>query len=1222
MKITSFKIFSLVFGGVLSGLITNASAQMLQQPLQVGGEGVPPNLVFTLDDSGSMWWECLPDSLCTQGSNGLEAIPKRDAVNNSLRLGTIVYDDVNVMQGNSIRWSANNNVLLSRQMRSSAFNPLYYNPNILYRPWLKADGSRYPSAPPNAAPVIAGASQTQNLMGQQNVSSTWCRAASSNTCMAGTTQNAVISRYYNMTGDGNASSNFALVLIQAGGTYPKAVDRTDCAGASCTYNEEIQNFANWYTYYRTRALTAIAGTAEAFADVPANYRVGYGRINKTGLSNIDGSSTKTLERGVRAFAGVDKANFYQWLTGRTNPSGGTPLRRAMDDVGQYFSRADNKGPWGADPGKEDSSPHASCRRSIHLLMTDGMWNGDGASTLGANGNADGSSGSTITSAGGVNYKYTPSAPYSDNFSGTLADVAMYYWKNDLRPDLPNTIKPIATAGRENPAFWQHMVNFTIAFGVNGNLRNPQDLVALTSGGLNWGNPNNGGPATVDDLWHAALNSRGRALSARNAVDYSAAIRSIIDEMASMQGSEAGLGVSNHTLPSVGSSTKTYTASFATPAWNGDVKAHNIDNKGVVTGLAWSAAEALPTPASRRIFTYKPSPTTKGIGFAWANLSTEMQTALWGSVGASASDGNALVNYLRGDATNENATNGYRVRTRAAGKASPLGDIVNSSPLLVSDQMNSFYEALPPKTATADFGAESYSRFLRAKGSKFRSAHLIAGSNDGMLHAFNDSDGEEAFAFVPSSLMDSLKQLWNQDYSHRYFVDGPAVEADIYDPLTKRWKNLVQGSGGAGGKYLYSINMPFADWPAGQTTEPTAQTRAQSAPGANDILWEVNPKTAGFEELGYVLGKPESGLTRDGSWVTIVGNGYESTSGKAQLFVINALTGALIKRIDTGAAGTATNKNGLSGVGVVRDMQQRIVAVYGGDLLGNMWKFDLSATSSTGWKVAFDGKPLVVVRGADNLAGEPITAKPTFRAFPTGGVMVLFGTGKIFAQGDDKADAQRALYGVWDKVVIGTGPGAASDALSNYSGLVEQKIVTTPIPGGVDGVYRSFNLTPVDYGTKRGWRMPLTIAKGERMVDEAQMRYDSILMQTITPSAVADECQAAQMVRRAYMLDPFMSGSLPPPFDADANGTPDSYIVDLDGTGPSTTVMQQPKCTGAQCDSNGGTVEPPCTGPTCNRMKCPKSGLILGANAAAGLSVCFGDDSIRRQWRQLVSPPQP
>lgn len=1180
-----------------------SSAQMLQQPLQTGGAGVPPNLMFTLDDSGSMWWECLPDGLCTSGSNGVESIPRRDAVSTGNRQGTVVYDDANVMEGSTVRWTAAPN-LFSRRMRASAYNPIYYDPAIRYQPWMKGDGTRYPDAPPSAAPVLAGASATQNLTGVQTVANNrWCWATGS--CRSSTSQTAHLARYYTMTGSGNNVNDFTLVKIQSGQSYPKAAGRTDCAAeSSCTYTEEIQNFANWYTYYRTRALTAIAGTAEAFAAVPAEYRVGYGRINNGTSASLDGVSTRTLVRGVRAFSGADKDGFYNWLAEQAQPSGSTPLRRAMNDVGRYFSRSDNLGPWGANPGTDDPSSHSACRRSVHLLMTDGMWNGDAASTAAARANVDGSAGSLITGPGGQSYTYAAANPYSDGFSDTLADVAMYYWSRDLRPDLQNAVKPITTPGRENPAFWQHMVNFTIAFGVDGLLSNPEDLPALLNGTKSWSDPTAGGAATVDDLWHAALNSRGRALSARNSVEYANAIRSIIDEMSTMEGSDAGVGVSTTTLPPVGSSTKMYTPSFATPGWNGDVKAQFINAKGEATGTAWTAAGALPAHGSRRIFTFNPAALgTKGVEFKWDLLSNSMKTALWGST----SGGEELVDYLRGDDTGEGTTRRDRV--------TPLGDIVNSTPALVSDLVNAYYEYLPPKTGTTDHGAESYRRFVAAK--KLRQAHLVVGANDGMLHAFSDADGTETFAFMPRSVLGSVKQLWNLDYTHRYFVDGPIYESDVYDKAAGRWRNLVQGTGGAGGKYLYTVRMPVAHWPATSSTEPTALTAAESAPGADDILWEINSTTSGFEELGHIVTKPETGVTRDGTWVTIFGNGYESTSRKAQLFVVNALTGALIKKIDTGI-GSVAEPNGLGGVGVVRDSQMRIVAAYGGDLQGNLWKFDLSSSSTASWGVAFEGQPLFVARNADG-DREPISAKPNFRAFPKGGVMVLFGTGKLFEQGDQVDTGARTLYGIWDKVVVGSGPGASTDVLTDSTSLVTQNVVTTPLADSVGGVYRKLTVNSVDYKTKRGWRLPLVIGEGERLIDEPQMRFDAVFMQTVTPANVEDDCQAAKLIRRGYMLDPFMSGDSPAPFDGNADGTTESHVVDLDGTGENQVVMQTPTCTGSHCETNPDP-EPPCTGLDCKRAKCPKSGVILGAGAKGGIQACFGSDAIRRHWRQIVTPP--
>ena len=152
----------------------------------------------------------------------------------------------------------------------------------------------------------------------------------------------------------------------------------------------------------------------------------------------------------------------------------------------------------------------------------------------------------------------------------------------------------------------------------------EGFLALAAGTKNWPNPSGGGAATIDDLWHAALNSRGRALSARDTVEYSAAIKAILDEMSAWEGNTAGIGVSTTPLPPVGSATKKYTPEFQAPKWVGNVKAQFINASGVVTGDAWSAASQLPGHASRKIFSYDPAATgTKGVAFQWASLSSDM-----------------------------------------------------------------------------------------------------------------------------------------------------------------------------------------------------------------------------------------------------------------------------------------------------------------------------------------------------------------------------------------------------------------------------------------------------------------------------------------------------------------------------------------------------------------------------------------------------------------------
>src|SRR5690606_14638203 len=121
-----------------------------------------------------------------------------------------------------------------------------------------------------------------------------------------------------------------------------------------TYAQEIQNFANWYTYYRSRMLASQAAIGRAFSTQPESMRVGFGAINK-GSGTIDGVSTSTIIRGVRPFSGTNRANFYTELYEGVWAPANTPLRKALNDAGQYFSRSDNQGPWGAVPGANNAT---------------------------------------------------------------------------------------------------------------------------------------------------------------------------------------------------------------------------------------------------------------------------------------------------------------------------------------------------------------------------------------------------------------------------------------------------------------------------------------------------------------------------------------------------------------------------------------------------------------------------------------------------------------------------------------------------------------------------------------------------------------------------------------------------------------------------------------------------------------------------------------------------
>lgn len=1146
-------------GIVLCLLVSGkVGAVVSQMPLTGSTASVAPNLMFTLDDSGSMEFECVPDPLCYAPGSVVGVIP--------WHWGSFA--------GNSIA-TYNSDVLFARRIRSSAINPIYYNPEVRYQPWAKSDGSRHPEYPPENAPTDPNAlSIRANLVASQIVTAIWVKEVRENVNAGNTpaTDETIWpAQYYqlNANATGDTTSDFTQVVISPDrNSYPKGPNRSDCAGSTCTFKEEAQNFSNWFTYARNRLKVARGGTAEAFGSVPSAFRVGFGTIGSVTPKSVDGESTKTILMGVRPFTPINRQAFYDLLFSSATPNG-TPLRRALDDVGQYFSRADSRSPWAADlENGESPSAHQSCRRSFHVLMTDGIWNLDPASTVGANQDVDSLNGPLITHADGKRtFQYAPVAPYHGPSDPSLADVAMYYWNRDLRPDLKNDV-PASSSDEpnSNPAFWQHLVNFTIGLGIRGNI-NPKDWLGLLAGSVGWGSPRSDDIANADDLWHAAVNSRGRSASAQSAAEYTEVLKSMISTIVASSGREAGVAASAR---SYAPTTVKYIPSYKPGNWTGEVEAQRLSDGSTL----WSASNMLPRAPDRSIYTLRQEDGT-GVPFTAAAMSTTTQAVL------GVADPAKLIDYVRGDRTEENSS--YRERT------SVLGDIVNSTPILVKDLVDSQYDFL-----SSTPGQSSYLRYVNAK--KYRTPQLFVGANDGMLHAFNADTGVESFAYVPRSVLGRLKNLANPAYEHQYFVDGPLTEIDIYDTTDSKWRNVVIGSGGAGAKNLFAINVPVPSSPT--SGEPTALTAAQSAPGSADILWEINSDHPDYSDLGHVLQAPEAGIMQDGTWVIITGNGYDSASGQAKLYVIDARTGARIKVLTA----NGSSAKGLGGVKLVRDRNKRIVAAYAGDLLGYLWKFDFSSAERAGWRVAFSGVPLFV---ATNSAGqtESFTAAPTVVPHPLGGVMVLAGTGKLFESDDASSTSEKSLYGIWDKPSLG--------GFVRTNQLVAQTIQSLTV-NAQTGDYFSISSNGVDYGTgdaanKRGWMIRMTIAPGQRLIYTPQVESGRVIFDTIVPGGVATGCTATQPQGYTFVLDPFTGapGRDGPTFDTNGDG----LFTGLDSATAAVTHFS----------SIGQRRVVRIPGSSEVRLEGPgTAGNTSGADSSK--KVKLGGAPVRRQWRQIGTPP--
>ena len=450
----------------------------------------------------------------------------------------------------------------------------------------------------------------------------------------------------------------------------------------------------------------------------------------------------------------------------------------------------------------------------------------------------------------------------------------------------------------------------------------------------------------------------------------------------------------------------------------------------------------------------------------------------------------------------------------------------------------------------------------------------------MLHAFNGDTGAEMFAYIPDAVIPKLSKLTNPRYSckqgqtgcipipHEYFVDGSPIGHDAYfknsPTAAASWHTVLLGTTGAGnGKALFALDV--SDPGAMSTNKVLWEITPAQSPNAADLADATN-KPGFANNLGYTIPQPSIVRLNDsaGSYAAIVANGYNSANNKAVLFILDVATGAIIKSFDTGA-GSATQPNGLSTPGVVDANGDRVADyIYAGDLLGNMWKFDITDANPANWKIAFTSgtAPAPLFRACTDSAcatPQPITAKPLTYKNPTGGRLVYFGTGKYFEAGDQIVPASapvQTFYAILDNGSVVSG---ARDASGNIGSLQKQSILAevslTTFKGRITA-NNSVNYVGNPSATppvvaQKGWYMDLVVSgqatKGERIVSAAIRRGNRIIFPTLMPSLLTCQPGGGSWL---MMVDALSGSRFPSPsFDINGSGTITAQdMVDSDGNG--------------------------------------------------------------------------
>lgn len=1104
---------------------------------------VPANILFVIDDSGSMDWEAITMDAARDGLftglqiDGSRRLQHRDndrdgrrdcGPDTSGRQNLSGYAYNVEFPGNNDPSPDNNNCHTADdeewRFRTSAYNSLYYNPALQYVPWAGVDAAGNPF---QDMPVTAA---KDNPYDPHSPTIDLTRESSRRVL------EGVGFRYYTWE-DKNHNQIFDDPRSRDGDREPVEQEHTPYLIREGSTAAQ-QNFANWFSYYRKRQFVTKAVYGDILAKL-TGMRVGlvtfFNNLTSEGspldpyspnrtvtsinlpLQDIDATpqvprpSTPDPAQGTRRTV-LDALYSFR-------PLRGTPLRETLKKVGDYLENVPGRPLF---PNHDAYLPAAQggvCQQSFVVMMTDGIAD---SGALGVGNSDGGASPPGLPQYNGV--------PYADTFSDTLGDVAMHYYQRDLRPD-PRMLNQVPT-NQFDKATHQHMVTYTLTFSGLQGTKNRDPLPTETNF---WPDPV-GRTATsrtkIDDLRHAAFNGRGLFFQAQDVTTLSDALRRVLVNIAQRTSSSAAVALNTGARSS---NSRLFQARFDSADWSGQLLSYRIDpatgavlqtpqdtiDAGALLDQRLLAAHY--NTSVRTIFTYKPA-TSSGIPLRWSELDDTQKQALNTDPQSGAPDtrGPDRLDYVRG--SNAKEAQGFRARGHR------LGDIINSDPIFVG----------PPELSNEidpHFGepgqTNAYAAFRDSPSNQTRMRLIMVGSNDGMFHIFNANDpvnpstgqgdanaGQEVLAYVPNAILKHTTALTVPTYnlSHRYFVDGSPSAADVL-LSGKGWRTVVVSGLGAGGQGYFALDI----------TNPAAFQETTQA--ARDIvLWEFTDRQD--PDLGVALSPPSIVRMANGQWAAIFGNGPNntvddtadggrvSTTGHAVFFVVfldgpsadgQWIEGTHYIKIDTGV-GSPASPNSLATPAAV-DINDDFTIDYlvAGDLEGNLWRVDVTSPNKDDWKrSASVSRLFVATDGQTPSTPQPITVRPEVGRHPDNleGFVVYFGTGKYLERSDNTTTVDgtptgrpvptQTFYGIWDR----DGRGAQVDR----SQLVRQTLDAAPSFTDGQGRTRLTRVTsnhPVEWGDQQlGFYLDFLQLPGERVVSDAVLRGNRIVFSTLIPSVEA------------------------------------------------------------------------------------------------------------------------
>ncbi|WP_267222900.1 PilC/PilY family type IV pilus protein [Dyella silvae] len=651
---------------------------------------------------------------------------------------------------------------------------------------------------------------------------------------------------------------------------------------------------------------------------------------------------------------------------------------------------------------------------------------------------------------------------------------------------------------------------------------------------------------------------------------------------------------------VRTNTQVYLASYSTDGWWGSLVSDQVTTTGGVVGVSstanWDANCVLtgggcpnmgtdtsgnPTntitvqaPTARTLLTSDDS-TGAGLALQWSSLNANEKSVL----NSTDSAGQSRLTWLRGDRTNEqlqSSTGTLRARSGV------LGDIINSSPTWVGqptsgnfpDAFNDFLYGNPSTAPENASGAQAYSAFVSAYAT--RQNVVYVGGNDGFMHGFrtgafksdgtydsSTNDGHEVIGFMPSGQLDLYAaDLANPKYVHDFVVDATPAVGDLF--YGSKWHTWLVSGVGSGGAEIFALDI----------TDPT--TFKETNAGAT-VKGDWISSSSVLPNLGQTVGTPIIVRLHNGQWAIIFGNGINPTGGTqtAGIYIglVDSTSGAVTFQFVNTGAGSGSSPNGIAYVSSADlDGDHITDYVYGGDVLGNVWRFDLTSSDSTKWAASKLGNttatPLYIAQDASSNR-QPITTAPVIASVQTGSVsrvMVLFGTGQktpfTSSSSDVYASGTQTFYGIWDWDMSGwnTSSSASSSPVTYASlsgtqsftrtSLLQEKVVSQSSTGNGAQVlgYRTLSTgnqvcwqgsttcTPSTTNTQYGWYFDFPDSQEQVIYNPALIGGAVVVSSAEPPVVSALKCNPGLQTGWTMAFDPASGGGLKTSFFPDANGS--------------------------------------------------------------------------------------